>query len=106
MTTSAPQFERLFDGAPDAMIAVGPDGRIMLVNAEAVRLFGYPREHLLGQSVDMLVAERSRGGHRARRGRFVAAPTTRRMGRAATARDRERWPRVPGRDHAVERDHR
>src|SRR5207249_11809502 len=40
---------------PDAIVIVGPDGRITLSNAQAERLFGYARAELLGQPVEVLL---------------------------------------------------
>jgi PAS domain S-box-containing protein len=51
------RFRRLFDAAPDAMIAMAPDQSIVMANAQAVRLFGYPAEDLIGRSAGMLVPE-------------------------------------------------
>jgi PAS domain S-box-containing protein len=45
----------LLDAAPDAMLAIDEDGRIVLVNAQAERLFGYRREELVGRPVELLV---------------------------------------------------
>ena len=54
------RFRRVFDAAPDAMIAVAADGSIAMANAQAVQLFGYPAGKLIGQPVEMLVPEESR----------------------------------------------
>ncbi len=51
------RFLGLLEAAPDAMICVEGDGRIALVNAQAERLFGYHREELIGQPVEILVPE-------------------------------------------------
>ena len=59
---------------------VDPGGRIVLVNREVERLFGYPREELLGQSVDLLVPERFRVRHSAHRSSFLSNPSVRAMG--------------------------
>jgi len=53
-------FRTLLDAVPDAMVIVGQDRRIVLVNAEAEKLFGYGRGELLGQPVEVLVPERHR----------------------------------------------
>ena len=55
-------------------------GVIMLVNRETERLFGYTREELLGQSIELLVPEPLRGNHPGHRGNFHAAPRARAMG--------------------------
>ncbi|MBV8221620.1 MAG: PAS domain-containing sensor histidine kinase [Solirubrobacterales bacterium] len=70
----------LVEGAPDAMVIVGADGRIALVNRQTEELFGYPREELLGQPVELLVPERSQGRHPDHRDRYSVDPKVRPMG--------------------------
>ena len=67
----------LLEAAPDAMVCVDSDGRIVLVNAQAERLFGYPREELAGQLVEMLVPDASKAGYRALRAGYTADPRPR-----------------------------
>jgi len=55
-------------------------GRIVLLNAEVERLFGYAREELLGRPVETLVPERYRTGHPIFRGEFLKNPSARAMG--------------------------
>jgi PAS domain S-box-containing protein len=74
-----PVFSGLLDAAPDAMVCVDSDGRIVLVNAQAERLFGYPREELAGQSVDILVSGSNKAGHAALRARYAANPRPRQL---------------------------
>jgi PAS domain S-box-containing protein len=76
-------FEGLLEAAPDAIIGVTQDGTITLINAQAERLFGYPRDELLGRSVDVLVPERLRPGHVHRRDGYFARPRNRPMGAGA-----------------------
>jgi hypothetical protein len=56
------------------------EGRIVLINQEIERIFGYSREELLGQSIDRLVPERFRGPHAHRRREFMESPRLRPMG--------------------------
>ena len=70
----------LLEAAPDAMVIVGGDGRIVLVNGQTERLFGYTREELLGQPIEILVPERLRGAHPAHRGGYFHDPRARPMG--------------------------
>ena len=51
------QFRQLLESAPDAMVIVGANSEIILVNSQTEKLFGYQREDLLGQTVDFLIAE-------------------------------------------------
>jgi protein-histidine pros-kinase len=73
-------FRALLESAPDAMVIVGPDGGIRLVNAQTEKLFGYSRQDLVGQSVEVLVPPRLRHSHQQYREHYFAAPRTRAMG--------------------------
>src|SRR5262245_61552002 len=70
----------LLDAAPDAMIVVDAEGRILLLNTEAVRRFGYAREELLGEPIEKLLPERFRARHVEHRAEFHARPRLRPMG--------------------------
>jgi PAS domain S-box-containing protein len=74
------KFRGLVEAAPDAIVVVGNDGAIMLVNAQTEKLFGYTREELLGKSVDLLVPQRLRGKHPEHRASYQANPKVRAMG--------------------------
>jgi PAS domain S-box-containing protein len=74
------KFRSLLEAAPDAMVIVGRDGRIALVNTQMERLFGYAREQLLGQPVEILVPERYRQAHPGHRAGFFSQPHARAMG--------------------------
>ncbi|MCB1956492.1 MAG: PAS domain S-box protein [Rhodocyclaceae bacterium] len=74
------QSSRLLDAAPDAMVVVGPDGLIQLVNSQAEDLFDYAREELVGQPVEVLVPETMRAGHEDHRRDFGNTPSVRPMG--------------------------
>ena len=67
------------------MVFVDPDGRIALVNTQTERLFGYQRQELEGQLVEMLVPEAARAVHPQHRAGYVADPVPRPMGEVQVA---------------------
>ena len=56
-------FEAFVDAAADAIIAAGADGKILLWNRAAARIFGYTADDALGQSLDLIIPERFRTRH-------------------------------------------
>jgi PAS domain S-box-containing protein len=70
----------LLDSVPDAMIVADSHGTIVHANGEAERLFGWPRDELLGQPVEVLLPARFRVMHQVHRSGYHAAPRTRPMG--------------------------
>lgn len=78
------KFRMAVEASPNAIIMVNECGEIVLVNALTEKLFGYDRDELIGQSVEMLVPERFRFIHADHRAGFFAAPQRRAIG---TVRD-------------------
>lgn len=73
-------YRDLVESAPDATVIIDAEGLVVLVNAQTERLFGYPRDELLGQPIEVLVPERHRGSHHTRRDGYFAEPKVREMG--------------------------
>ncbi|MDU6376259.1 MAG: PAS domain S-box protein, partial [Bradyrhizobium sp.] len=77
---SEQRFRQVVEHSPNAKVLVGTDGRIHLVNAQTEALFGWSRQELLGEAVEMLVPERFRSGHPHHRSAFLQQPVSRPMG--------------------------
>jgi len=75
-------YERLFEHGPDAVLVVDRDGRIAMVNPQAERMFGYDRNELIGQAVELLIPMRFVARHLEHRVCFLAHPLPRPMGEA------------------------
>ena len=74
------RFEQFLEFAPDAIVGIGADGTIVVVNAQTEALFGYTRAELLELKVEALVPERFRAVHPGHRAGYFADPRTRPMG--------------------------
>jgi two-component system cell cycle sensor histidine kinase/response regulator CckA len=73
-------FRTLVESAPDGIVIVGQEGRIVVVNSQTEKLFGYDRAELIGKPIEMLIPERFRGKHRGHRAGFMSHPQLRPMG--------------------------
>jgi PAS domain S-box-containing protein len=80
LAAAGQRFSLLLEAAPDAILEVDPQGRIVLANTEAERLFQRARGELVGLQVEELLPERFRGGHFAHRAHYGAHPVRRPMG--------------------------
>jgi PAS domain S-box-containing protein len=80
LRASEMRLSAILDATPDATVIVDGDGRVVRINAQAERLFGYAREELLGRPVELLLPERFRRGHMRHRASYLAAPRARPMG--------------------------
>jgi PAS domain S-box-containing protein len=74
------QFRGLMESVPDAMLIVDEQARIVFINARAEELFGYTREELIGEPVEILLPRGLRRRHEAHRNEFLANPRARPMG--------------------------
>jgi len=73
-------FRSVLELAPDGLMVVDANGTIRLANARSEELFGYTRDQLVGQPVEMLVPRDVRPGHAALREAFQRSPVAREMG--------------------------
>jgi protein-histidine pros-kinase len=90
------KFQGLLESAPDAIVVMGSDGLIRLVNRQTEVLFGYSRSELIGEPVERLIPERLAGHHPDLRSGFFSAPSVRAMGAnlelAARRKDGSEFP--------------
>ena len=78
--SSVTKFQGLLESAPDAIVIVDRDGRIALVNGQTEKIFGYKRDEVIGEPVEILLPERFRKLHIGHRTGYTSEPHTRPMG--------------------------
>ena len=83
-------FRNLLEAAPDAMVVVNGEGKVIFVNARTVALFGYVQDELLGKEIEVLVPARFREAHTAHRKSFSSENRARAMGEGAQLYGRRR----------------
>jgi PAS domain S-box-containing protein len=90
------RYRGLLETAADAMVVSDSRGQILLINAETERVFGYSREELIGQTIEVLIPEAFRKGHPQHRQDYNAHPRTRLIGESLELRglrkDRTEFP--------------
>lgn len=90
------KFKSLLESAPDAMVITNEKGEIVLLNQQTENLFGYSREELIGQKVEILIPENFKKSHVAHRHQYFAEPKRRPMGIGmelfAQRKDETRFP--------------
>ncbi|WLQ11983.1 PAS domain S-box protein [Hahella aquimaris] len=74
------RFRQVIESAPNAIVVVNRHGEVTLVNAQMEKIFGYPRNEVVGNPVDILIPERFRSRHASFINAFFAYPSTRSMG--------------------------
>ncbi|MBI5583297.1 MAG: PAS domain S-box protein [Deltaproteobacteria bacterium] len=74
------KYDKLLESAPDAMLFVDQKARIVLANAQAEKLFGYPGEELVGKDLHLLVPEKYRLKHKSNVADYFSHPRARNMG--------------------------
>ncbi len=78
--TADAKFRGLLEAAPDALVIVDDDGKIVFVNAQTEKLFGYARAELITRPLEILLPDRFQRAHPANRAGYFRSPSIRPMG--------------------------
>src|SRR5258705_8824005 len=73
-------YRTLIESAPDGIVIVGPEGRIVAVNSQTEKLFGYDPSQLISKPIETLIPERVRGKHPGHRAGIMSSPPLRPLG--------------------------
>jgi PAS domain S-box-containing protein len=74
------KFKGLLESAPDAMVITNGEGKILMVNAQAERIFGFERNEIIGKEIEILIPERYQKKHIHHRHQYVENSKVRAMG--------------------------
>jgi PAS domain S-box-containing protein len=74
------KFRLTVEASPSGVVLVDREGKIVLVNTQTEKMFGYSRAEMIGRPVEIIVPKRFRAAHPAHRAKFLAAPEARAMG--------------------------
>ncbi|MDH4232542.1 MAG: ATP-binding protein [Nitrospirota bacterium] len=74
------KYDKIIEFAPDAMVFLNREGKIVYINVQLVKMFGYDEEELVGRDLEILIPERFRATHRRNVASFFSAPGVRPMG--------------------------
>ena len=80
LTASGELYQLVIESVPNGILVVNQAGVITLANRQAEKMFGFPREELIGQPVETLLPVSLRGSHPGKGGAFFADPQARAMG--------------------------
>lgn len=103
LSESEEKFRALFESSPQVIIAADESGKIVLVNDRITEMFGYSKDELLGQQIEILIPEDLRALHATHRREYMRQPRTRNMGEnldlVALRKDGSRFPVEIGLSH-------